>query len=97
MSEAYEYALKHEFDYFTTVMTISRHKNSITLNQIGEKLNEKYSSDIYYFSDFKKKDGLLKSKMIIDQYDMYQQQYCGCAYSYKDYLERQNKDEQSTS
>lgn len=91
MSEAYEYAIKHNFDYFTTVMTISRHKNSITLNKIGEKLNEKYSSNRYFFSDFKKKDGLLKSQKIVDEYGMYQQQYCGCAYSYQDFLERKKK------
>ncbi len=88
MSEAYEYALEHDFDYFTTVMSISRHKNSIVLNKIGEDLNEKYESNKYFFSDFKKKDGLLKSKKIIDEYDMYKQEYCGCAFSYKDYVER---------
>ena len=90
MDEAYDYALKHNFDYFTTVMTISRHKNSITLNKIGQQLNEKYSSDIYFFSDFKKKDGLLKSKEIVDEYDMYRQHYCGCAYSYKEFIAREN-------
>lgn len=88
MDEAYRYALEYNFDYFTTVMTISRHKNSIILNQIGEDLNEKYKSEKYFFSDFKKKDGLLKSKAIIDEYDMYKQQYCGCAFSYKDYKEK---------
>ena len=88
MDEAYEYALKHDFDYFTTVMTISRHKDSIVLNRIGEDLNKKYNSEMYFFSNFKKKDGLLKSKEIIDTYDMYRQEYCGCAFSYKDYLNR---------
>lgn len=92
MSEAYEYALKYDFDYFTTVMTISRHKDSIVLNKIGETLNDKYESNKYFFSDFKKKDGLLKSKAIIDEYDMYKQEYCGCAFSYQDYLERVKDD-----
>ncbi len=92
MDEAYKAALKHSFDYFTTVMTISRHKNSIVLNEIGEDLNKKYNSDIYFFSDFKKEEGQLKSKAIIDEYDMYKQEYCGCAFSYKDYLDRKQKD-----
>lgn len=91
MDEAYKYALKHDFDYFTTVMTISRHKNSIVLNQIGESLNKKYDSSLYFFSDFKKKDGLVISQKIVKEYNMYQQQYCGCAFSYKDYLDRINK------
>lgn len=88
MNEAYQYALENDYDYFTTVMTISRQKNSITLNKIGESLNNKYESDLYFFSDFKKKDGLLKSRKLINDYGMYQQQYCGCIYSYHDYLKR---------
>ena len=92
MNEAYQYALENNFDYFTTVMTISRHKNSIVLNKIGEDLNKKYESDMYFFSDFKKKNGLLKSQKIVKEYDMYRQQYCGCAFSYQDYLKRGKDD-----
>lgn len=93
MDEAYAYALEYDYDYFTTVMTISRHKNSIVLNQIGEDLNKKYHSEKYFFSDFKKKDGLLKSKEIIDKYEMYRQQYCGCAFGFQKYLERKKHEE----
>ncbi len=93
MDEAYHYAIKHNFDYFTTVMTISRQKDSIVLNEIGQSLNDKYASDIYFFSNFKKKDGLLKSKEIIDDYGMYQQLYCGCVFSYKDFLEKEKNNE----
>ncbi|MGB4984623.1 MAG: epoxyqueuosine reductase QueH, partial [Erysipelotrichaceae bacterium] len=60
MSEAYDYADKYQFDYFTTVMTISRQKDSIILNQIGEKLAQNHSTP-YFFSDFKKNDGMLKA------------------------------------
>ena len=94
MDEAYQYAIDNDFDYFTTVMTISRQKNSIILNEIGEMLDDKYASNKYFFSDFKKKDGLLKSKQLIDEFDMYRQQYCGCAFSYKEHLERVNKNDQ---
>ncbi len=92
MDEAYAYALEYGYDYFTTVMTISRHKNSMVLNQIGADLDEKYQSQKYFFSDFKKKDGLLKSKEIIDKYEMYRQQYCGCAFGFQKYLERENNE-----
>ncbi len=91
MDEAYEYALSNDFDYFTTVMTISRHKNSIVLNEIGQSLNDKYNSDLYFFSDFKKANGLLKSKEIIDEYEMYRQKYCGCAFSYNAQKEKDLK------
>lgn len=92
MDEAYGYALENDFDYFTTVMSISVHKNSIILNEIGEHLNQKYQSNLYLFSDFKKKDGLLKSKQFSDDFKMYRQQYCGCAYSYSAYLKRGNNE-----
>lgn len=95
MDEAYQYALDHDFDYFTTVMSISRQKNSVVLNEIGESLDTKYQSNKYLFSDFKKKNGLLKSKEIIDDFDMYRQQYCGCAFSFQDYLERDKKNEEN--
>ena len=55
-------------------------------------LNKKYESDMYFFSDFKKKNGLLKSQKIVKEYDMYRQQYCGCAFSYQDYLKRGKDD-----
>ena len=44
MDEAYKYASENNFDYFTTVMTISRQKNSIVLNNIGLELQEKYKN-----------------------------------------------------
>jgi predicted adenine nucleotide alpha hydrolase (AANH) superfamily ATPase len=40
MSEAYDYAEKNGYDYFTTVMTISRQKDSQILNKIGKELEK---------------------------------------------------------
>ena len=91
MSEAYDYAEKNHFDFFTTVMTISRQKNSQILNQIGEKLEKKHPDCRYFYSDFKKKDGALKGREIRLKYGLYNQNYCGCVYSYKEMLERVKK------
>ena len=82
MDEAYAYAEKNHFDYFTTVMTISRQKNSEVLNEIGEKLSRKYPNTRYFFSDFKKKKGMDRSVELSSQYGLYKQNYCGCIYSY---------------
>jgi predicted adenine nucleotide alpha hydrolase (AANH) superfamily ATPase len=38
MGEAYDYAEANGYDYFTTVMTISRQKNSEVLNAVGQEL-----------------------------------------------------------
>lgn len=82
MDYAYRYANDNGFDYFTTVMTISRQKNSQILNSIGEKLQEKYPKTKYFFSDFKKNKGIDIAREMRIYYDMYQQLYCGCKYTY---------------
>lgn len=83
MDDAFKYADEHGFDYFTTVMTISRQKNSQKLNEIGEKLSSKYKNTKYFYSDFKKKDGALLGIQLKNKYDLYQQFYCGCKYTYE--------------
>ena len=72
-------------DYFTTVMTISRQKNSQILNEIGLELSKERKAK-YFVSDFKKKKGIDRKKELIEEYDMYNQEYCGCVYSYSEYL-----------
>lgn len=83
MDDAFKYADEHGYDYFTTVMTISRQKNSQKLNEIGEKLSSKYKNTKYFYSDFKKKDGALLGIQLKNKYDLYQQLYCGCKYTYE--------------
>lgn len=88
MNEGYKFASENNFDYFTTIMTISRHKNSQKLNEIGNHLEKKYSNTKYFYSDFKKKQGLEKGNQIAREHNMYRQDYCGCIYSYNDKLKK---------
>ena len=88
MDEAYRFANENNFDYFTTVMSVSRQKNSQKLNEIGEKLSQKYPNTKYFYSDFKKNKGLEIGTSLRKKYNLYNQQYCGCVYSYKEYLTR---------
>ena len=81
MKEAYDYAEAHGFDYFTTVMTVSRQKNSQILNLIGKELEAGHPHCKYFYSDFKKDNGALKGKEIRERYDLYNQNYCGCKFS----------------
>ena len=83
MNEAYKYASENNFDYFTTVMTISRQKNSIVLNNIGIELSKLYPNTKYFISDFKKNKGIDKGLEIAKEHNMYRQDYCGCIYSYQ--------------
>ena len=97
MREAYDYADKNGFDFFCTVMTISRQKNSQILNEIGKKLEKEHPNCPYFYSDFKKKDGALKGREIRLRYNLYNQNYCGCIYSYREMLERTSKEGQKES
>ena len=78
--KAAQYAIRNHFDYFTTTLSVSPHKNAAKLNEIGIRLSEEYRIP-YLVSDFKKKGGYLKSIELSRQYDLYRQDYCGCAYS----------------
>ncbi len=91
MKQALDYASENHFDYFTTVMTVSRQKDSEVLNQIGEKLVSNYPNIKYFYSDFKKNGGLQKGSIIANEKNLYRQQYCGCYYSYLDYLQRERR------
>ena len=81
MNEAYAYAQNEQYDYFTTVMTISRQKDAIKLNEIGAKLQERYSNTKYLFSNFKKNQGMDRGVEISKEHNMYKQDYCGCIFS----------------
>lgn len=87
MNAAFQYADEHHFDYFTTVMTFSRQKDSQKMNEIGITLGRNYANTKYFVSDFKKADGALKSERICDEYCIYRQDYCGCEYSYQERIE----------
>lgn len=80
LEETAKAAQKGGFDYFTTTLSISPHKNAQVLNQIGNELSNKYNVD-YLFSDFKKRNGYKRSCELSEIYGLYRQNYCGCIYS----------------
>lgn len=77
-----EIAKELDFDFFATTLSISPHKNSKILNEVGEKAASKYGID-YLYSDFKKKEGYKRSIELSKKYDLYRQDYCGCEFSKK--------------
>lgn len=93
MTEAYDYAESNGYEYFSTVMTISRQKNSQKLNEIGKKLEALHPKTKYFYSDFKKNKGQDKAREMRLFYNLYAQQYCGCYLSYNEYLIRKENKE----
>ncbi len=89
MLQAYKYADSNNYDYFTTVMTISRQKSSQVMNEIGIDLSKQFKTK-YFLSDFKKNKGIDRARELRIENNMYQQQYCGCKYSYERYIKKIN-------
>lgn len=87
MRRAFDYAKIHHYDYWTTVLSVSPHKNSQWINEIGDSWQMNQPKFLY--ADFKKNNGYLKSTQMTKEYDMYRQNYCGCMFSYEEMLKRE--------
>ena len=96
MKKAALYALENGFDYFTTTLSISPHKDSEKINEIGAALEGELRATCsvsnaslgqnsviprYLYADFKKQNGYKRSLEISAEYGLYRQDYCGCIYS----------------
>ena len=88
LKQGFEFASKNGYEYYGTVMTISRYKNAQDINKIGEQLMGEYPNVKWLYADFKKNNGYEDSLLIIKENEMYFQEYCGCIYSYQKYQEK---------
>ncbi len=80
LGETARRAAAEGMDYFATTLTISPMKDVDLLNTIGEAMGQRYGV-AYLATEFRKKNGYLRSTQISKEYDMYRQDYCGCVYS----------------
>lgn len=76
------YAKEHAFELFTTTLTISPHKNSRTIMDVGKEI-AKQKELIFLEENFKKQDGFKKTMEIAKRENFYRQKYCGCSFSKK--------------
>lgn len=65
---------------FTTVLTVSPHKDAEMVNKAGREMGEKHGLSFIEL-DLKKEDGFKKSIALSKKYGLYRQNYCGCEYS----------------
>jgi len=82
--KTYQLCCRKDYDFFTTSLTISPHKHSTTVFEIGRDVG----GDFFLEKDFKKKDGFKQSVEFSRKHGLYRQDYCGCVYSL---LERRAK------
>ena len=80
LTETAKIAASEGYDYFTTTLSISPLKDAVRLNTIGGELAQEYHVP-YLYSDFKKREGYKRSIHLSAEYQLYRQDYCGCAFS----------------
>ena len=73
-------AKEHGYDFFTTTLTVSPHKNAENLNRIGQEVSHETGMP-FLPADFKKRSGYLRSLELSREYSLYRQDWCGCVYS----------------
>ena len=80
LREAAAYAAENGFDCYCSTLTLSRHKDPLRINALGERFEEEFGIP-WLPSEFKKRGRELRSKQLCEQYGIYRQDYCGCEYS----------------
>ncbi len=75
-----KYAKENGFDIFATTLSVSPHKNTMVINQVGQEISKARNIE-FLAGNFKKQDGYKKSIEFAKQYNLYRQDYCGCIFS----------------
>ena len=83
MEMTVKYAKEKGYEAFTTTLSVSPHKSYPLIYKTGKELEEKYQIT-FIDTDFKKKDGFLKSTKRSKEMGIYRQNYCGCKFSKHD-------------
>jgi hypothetical protein len=75
LARAARYAEQNAFPAFSTTLTVSPHKSSRIIFDVGATLL------LFSPLDFKKQDGFKRSTELSKEYGLYRQHYCGCEFS----------------
>lgn len=68
------------YDCCCTTLSVSPYKNAEKLNLIGQEISNKLGVE-FLPSDFKKRQGYVRSIELSKEYGLYRQNYCGCVFS----------------
>ncbi len=80
IEETAKIAKAKDYDFFSTTLTISPHKDAGAISAIGRELARKHNID-FLDKDFKKQEGFKKSCELSRKLGLYRQNYCGCEFS----------------
>ncbi len=90
LEQAAALASSRGFPWYCTTLSISPLKNAPLLNALGEEMGKRYGVS-YLPSDFKKKEGYKRSLELSREYGLYRQDYCGCAFSRQERLQKKQE------
>ena len=79
LTETARLAKQYGFDYFCSTLTLSRHKDAVRINSLGEEIGRAVGVS-WLPSDFKKQGREMRSTELAEQYGLYRQLYCGCEF-----------------
>ncbi len=94
LEKSAQYAKKHGYQFLTTTLSISPHKNAEKINEIGLEVASGYGLQ-FYTADFKKRGGFDRSIRMSKEAGLYRQSYCGCIFSQRE-AERRRKSNTAT-
>jgi len=89
LEQTVRHAQADDFDLFTTVLSISPHKDAERINELGAQLAEEFGVE-FYSANFKKQGGFQRSLELSKEYGFYRQNYCGCCYSLAESKQRRS-------
>jgi len=78
------YAHENGFDCISSSLGISRWKNMDQINDSGTRAANHYPDLIYWTYNWRKQGGSSRMIEISKREQFYMQEYCGCAYSFRD-------------
>lgn len=78
-----KYAHEHGFKVFTTALASSRWKSLEQIEEAGRFAHEHYPDVVFWAQNWRKGGLSERRREIIKEYDFYNQQYCGCEYSFR--------------
>ena len=88
------YAKSHGFDYFTSTLAFSRWKSLAQVDACGSKVS--LETGVPYLPINWRKCGIQEtSRRVIRENNLYEQNYCGCVYSYNTMKSKESSEKPS--
>ncbi|MFA6536877.1 MAG: epoxyqueuosine reductase QueH [Patescibacteria group bacterium] len=82
LAETAQYASENNFEFVATTLSISPHKVTKVINEVGHEVCDLYGLK-FIDIDWKKNEGYKKAVELAKKENFHRQTYCGCEFSMK--------------